>query len=156
MRGCVPRFGQTHGSAPTVYTPRSICVTSPTNYFLGPIEQCSLLTLLKHCCARCKNSNKFGFNSLASALRHPPGYSYAVATCDQWLLALSIGQFVLLRPQIVFLAPLIALAYRAPRGTNCVCAARDYSLLVLSIGQFVLLRPQIAPLSFAQIRLRSA
>ena len=23
------------------------------------------LTLLKHCCTRCKNSNKFGFNSLA-------------------------------------------------------------------------------------------
>ena len=68
----------------------------------------------------------------------------------------TMGQFVLLRPQIVFLAPLIALAYRAPRGTNYVCAARDYSLLALSIGQFVLLRPQIAPLSFAQIRLRSA
>ena len=85
------------------------------------------------------------------AHRHPHGYSYAVATCDQWLLALSIGQFV-----IAVSAPLIALAYRAPRGTNCVCATRDYSLLVLSIGQFVLLRPQIAPLSFAQIRLRSA
>ena len=62
---------------------------------------------------------------------------------------------LLFRPQIVFLAPLIALAYSAPRGTNYVCAARDYSLLALSIGQFVLLRPQIAPLSFAQIRLRS-
>ena len=85
------------------------------------------------------------------ALRHPHGYNYAVATCDQWQLALSIGQFV-----IAVSAPLIALAYRAPRGTNYVCAARDYSLLVLSMGQFVLLRPQIAPLSFAQIRLRSA
>ena len=74
------------------------------------------------------------------AHRHPHGYSYAVATCDQWLLALSIGQFV-----IAVSAPLIALAYSAPRGTNCVCAARDYSLLALSIGQFVLLRPQIAP-----------
>ena len=86
----------------TLYYNKVICVTSPTNWFLGPIEQCSLLTLLKHCCARCKNSNKFGFNSLASALRHPPGYSCAVATCDLWLLALSIGQFVLLRPQIGF------------------------------------------------------
>ena len=38
MRGCVPCFGQTHGSAPTVYTPRSICVTLPTNCFLAPLN----------------------------------------------------------------------------------------------------------------------
>ena len=33
------------------------------------------LTLLKHCCTRCKNSNKFGFNSLAGVLgnRTPHG-----------------------------------------------------------------------------------
>ena len=33
------------------------------------------LTLLKHCCTRCKNSNKFGFNLLAGVLgnRTPRG-----------------------------------------------------------------------------------
>ena len=33
------------------------------------------LTLLKHCCTRCKNSNKFGFNSLAGVFgnRTPRG-----------------------------------------------------------------------------------
>ena len=33
------------------------------------------LTLLKHCCTRCKNSNKFGFNSLAGVFgkRTPHG-----------------------------------------------------------------------------------
>ena len=33
------------------------------------------LTLLKHCCTRCKNSNKFSFNSLAGVLgnRTPRG-----------------------------------------------------------------------------------
>ncbi len=33
------------------------------------------LTLLKHCCTRCKNSNKFGFNSLAGVFgnRNPRG-----------------------------------------------------------------------------------
>ena len=30
------------------------------------------LTLLKHCCTRCKNSNKFGFNSLAGVLAIAP------------------------------------------------------------------------------------
>ena len=33
------------------------------------------LTLLRHCCTRCKNSNKFGFNSLAGVFgnRTPHG-----------------------------------------------------------------------------------
>ena len=42
-------------------------------YFVHPAliaffnRQRLLLTFLKHCCTRCKNSNKLGFNSLASA-----------------------------------------------------------------------------------------
>ena len=46
------------------------------------------LTLLKHCCTRCKNSNKFGFNSLAGVFgkRTPHGTNFACATCDYLLI----------------------------------------------------------------------
>ena len=45
------------------------------------------LTLLKHCCTRCKNSNKFGFNLLAGVLgnRTPRGTIFVCATLDLWL-----------------------------------------------------------------------
>ena len=46
------------------------------------------LTSLKHSCTRCKNSNKFGFNSLACVFgkRIPHGTNFACATCDYLLI----------------------------------------------------------------------
>ena len=137
----------------------------PQIVFFSPIEQCSLLTLLKHCCARCKNSNKFGFNSLASALRYPHGYSYAVATCDQWLLALSIGQFMLLRPQIVFFSPIDSTRLSRPAWHKLrLCCTRLFaaraiyrSICVTSPTNCPIeLRPNSAALGIIQVNLPSA
>ena len=51
------------------------------------------LTLLKHCCTRCKNSKKFGFNSLAGVFgkRTPHGTTFVSAACDYYFVIASEG-----------------------------------------------------------------
>ena len=51
------------------------------------------LTLLKHCCTRCKNSNKFGFNSLAGVFdnRNPRGITFGYAARDHCFVIASEG-----------------------------------------------------------------
>ena len=112
------------------------------------------LTLLKHCCTRCKNSNKFGFNSLAGVFgnRTPHGTNNCstargeLSACrlrgGRCCVRLTIYDFyigsfyskVFVPFGAIPLNQLQSLCDRNPRGITFGYASRDHCFVIASEG----------------------